>query len=100
LYSQNRQDHDCLASTNNQSCSLQSSTLSYADSLGASGSTCVDHELIASAVEQLIIGQVSYQKKKVCFLIILFFSFFFYFKTFSYPLTSSLTHFLFLRKYK
>uniref|UniRef100_A0A2K1YA91 Helitron helicase-like domain-containing protein n=1 Tax=Populus trichocarpa TaxID=3694 RepID=A0A2K1YA91_POPTR len=74
LYSQNRQDHDCLASTNNQSCSLQSSTLSYADSLGASGSTCVDHELIASAVEQLMIGQLHIKKKKVCFLIILFFS--------------------------
>jgi hypothetical protein len=81
LYSQNRQDHDCLASTNNQSRSLQSSTVSYADSLAASGSTCVDHELTASgstcvdheltasAVEQLMIGQASYiyKKKKFVF---------------------------------
>jgi hypothetical protein len=73
LYSQNRQDHDCLASTNNQSYSLQSSTLSYADSLGASGSTCVDHELTASAVEQLMIGQASYKKKRKS----LFFNYFF-----------------------
>jgi hypothetical protein len=100
LHSQNWQDHDCLASTNNQSCSLQSSTVSYADSLGASGSTCVDHELTVSAIEQLMIRQASYKKKeKVCFLIF-FLLFFFYSKTFSYPLTSSLTHFLFLRKNK
>ena len=102
LYSQNRQDHDCLASTNNQSCSLQSSNVSYADSLGASGSTCVDHELTASAVEQLMIGQASYQKKRkslFCNFVSLL-VFYFYSKTFSYPLTSSLTHFFFLRKYK
>jgi hypothetical protein len=90
LYSQNQQDHDCLASTNNQSCSLQSSTLSYADSLGASGSTCVDHELIASAVEQLMIGQLHIKKKRKSLFFNYFFLFvFFYYKTFSYPLTSS-----------
>jgi hypothetical protein len=78
LYSQNRQDHDCLASTNNQSCSLQSSTVSYTDSLGASGSTCVDHELTASTIEQLMIGQASYKKKRKT-LFFNFFSFGFFF---------------------
>jgi hypothetical protein len=90
-----------LFTTNNQSCSLQSSTLLNVDSLGASSSTCVDHELTASAVEQLMIGQASYKKKKTFVFYSFFFPFgFFYSKTFSYPLASSLTHFLFVRNYK